>query len=143
MSESIAPRITVVTLGVSNLVRSVAFYRDGLGWASEGIIGTEFPDGAVAFFTLAGGLRLALWPRKSLARDAGVAQGAPSQTELSLGYNVTAIGEVDRVFALAVAAGAIAIKEPTPTFWGGYAGYFADPDGHLWEVVYNPDLLPE
>ena len=143
MSESIAPRITVVTLGVADLERSVAFYRDGLGWATEGIIGTEFPDGAVAFFALAGGLRLALWPRESLARDAGVAQGAPSPTELSLGYNVTAIGEVDRVFAAAVAAGATATKEPASTFWGGYAGYFADPDGHLWEVVYNPDLLPE
>ena len=143
MSESIAPRITVVTLGVADLERSVAFYRDGLGWATEGIIGTEFPDGAVAFFALAGGLRLALWPRASLARDAGVAQGAPSPTELSLGYNVTAIGEVDRVFSVAVAAGATAVKEPAPTFWGGYAGYFADPDGHLWEVVYNPDLLPE
>ena len=143
MSESIAPRITVVTLGVADLERSVAFYRDGLGWATEGIIGTEFPDGAVAFFTLAGGLRLALWPRESLARDAGVAQGDPSPTELSLGYNVTAIGEVDRVFSAAVAAGATAVKEPAPTFWGGYAGYFADPDSHLWEVVYNPDLLPE
>ena len=143
MSESIAPRITVVTLGVADLERSIAFYRDGLGWATEGIIGTEFPDGAVAFFTLAGGLRLALWPRESLARDAGVAQGAPSATELSLGYNVTAIGEVDRVFSAAVAAGATAVKEPASTLWGGYAGYFADPDSHLWEVVYNPDLLPE
>jgi len=143
MSESIAPRITVVTLGVADLERSVAFYRDGLGWATEGIIGTEFPDGAVAFFALAGGLRLALWPRASLARDAGVAQGAPSPTELSLGYNVTAIDEVDRVFSVAIAAGATAVKEPAPTFWGGYAGYFADPDSHLWEVVYNPDLLPE
>ena len=143
MSESIAPRITVVTLGVADLERSVAFYRDGLGWATEGIIGTEFPDGAVAFFTLAGGLRLALWPRESLARDAGVAQGAPSATELCLGYNVTAIGEVDRVFSAAVAAGATAVKEPAPTLWGVYAGYFADPDSHLWEVVYNPDLLPE
>ena len=110
MSESIAPRITVVTLGVADLERSVAFYRDGLGWATEGIIGTEFPDGAVAFFTLAGGLRLALWPRASLARDAGVAQGAPSPTELSLGYNVTAIDEVDRVFSVAIAAGATAVK---------------------------------
>ena len=143
MSESIAPRITVVTLGVADLERSVAFYRDGLGWATEGIIGTEFPDGAVAFFALAGGLRLALWPRESLARDAGVALGAPSPTELSLGYNVTAIDEVDRVFSVAIAAGATAVKEPAPTFWGGYAGYFADPDSHLWEVVYNPDLLPE
>ena len=143
MSESIAPRITVVTLGVADLERSVAFYRDGLGWATEGIIGAEFPDGAVAFFALAGGLRLALWPRASLARDAGVAQGAPSPTELSLGYNVTAIDEVDRVFSVAIAAGATAVKEPAPTFWGGYAGYFADPDSHLWEVVYNPDLLPE
>ncbi len=143
MSESIAPRITVITLGVADLPRSVAFYRDGLGWHTEGIVGTEFADGAVAFFTLAGGLRLALWPRASLARDAGVAEGLPSPTELSLGYNVATIGEVDRVFSAAVRAGATATKQPAPTFWGGYAGYFADPDGHLWEVVYNPDLLPE
>lgn len=137
------PRITVVTLAVDVLTRSVAFYRDGLGWPTEGIIGEELEHGAVAFFDLAGGLRLALWPRASLAHDAGVDLAPPSSTELSLGHNVANPGEVDSVFARAVAAGATVVKPPAATFWGGYAGYFADPDGHLWEVVFNPQPLPE
>ena len=136
------PRITVITLAVDDLDRAVAFYRDGLGWPTEGIVGREFPDGAVAFFDLAGGLKLALWPRGSLSRDAGVELGARSPTELSLGHNVRSAAEVDAAYRRAVAAGATGIKEPQPTFWGGYAGYVQDPDGHLWELVYNPDLLP-
>lgn len=132
------PRITVLTLGVDDLEAAVAFYRDGLGFPTEGIVGKEFAHGAVAFFDLEGGVRLGLWPRGSLAEDAGVPKGPRSPTELSLGHNVRSREEVDRVLAEAAAAGAEVIKEAGDTFWGGYAGYFADLDGHLWEVVWNP-----
>jgi catechol 2,3-dioxygenase-like lactoylglutathione lyase family enzyme len=136
------PRITVITVGVDDLERAVRFYRDGLGWPTEGIVGAEYPDGAVAFFRLEGGLTFAVWPRGSLARDAGILPTPPSATELSLGHNVRSREEVDRAWERALAAGATPIKPPGPTFWGGYAGYIADPDGHLWELVYNPDLVP-
>lgn len=136
------PRLTVLTLGITDLERSVAFYRDGLGWPTTGIIGTEFEDGAVCFFDLAGGLKLALWPRASLARDAGIKVGAVSRTELSLGHNVRTRAEVDAAYERALAAGATAVRPPHDTFWGGYSAYIADPDGHLWELVFNPDLLP-
>lgn len=132
------PRITVITLGVEDLPRAVAFYRDGLGWASEGIIGEEFEHGAVCFLDLEGGLRLALWPRASLAHDSGVPLAAPSPTELSIGHNVASAAEVDAAMEDARLAGASLILPAHDTFWGGYAGYFADPDGHLWEVVWNP-----
>lgn len=136
------PRITVITLGVSDLERSVAFYRDGLGLPTEGIIGGEFEYGAVAFFRLQEGLRLAVWPRTSIARDAGVPLQPPSATELTIGHNVANRGEVDALMAQAERAGAQIIKPAKPTFWGGYAGYFSDPDDHLWEVVWNPQLIP-
>ncbi|MFA7250159.1 MAG: VOC family protein, partial [Dehalococcoidia bacterium] len=129
------PRITVLTLGVADLRRAVAFYRDGLGWPTDGIIGEEFEHGAVAFFDLHGGLRLALWPRASLAHDAGVPLVPPSATELSIGHNVSSRAEVDAAMEDARRAGASIIQPAHDTFWGGYAGYFADPDGHLWEVV--------
>ena len=132
------PRITVITLGVEDLRRAVAFYRDGLGFPTGGIIGEEFEHGAVCFFDLDGGLRLALWPRASLAHDAGVPLGAPSPTELSIGHNVASKVEVDAVMEEARLAGAAIIQPAHDTFWGGYAGYFADPDRHLWEVVWNP-----
>lgn len=136
------PRITVITLGVDDLHRSLAFYRDGLGLATEGIIGQEFENGAVAFFDLQSGLKLAVWPRKSLATDAGLPLGAASATEISLGHNVSSRAEVDEVMAQAQLAGAVIVKPAQDTFWGGYAGYFQDPDGHLWEVVWNPGMLP-
>ena len=132
------PRITVITVGVDDLERSFNFYRDGLGLKSEGIIGKEFEHGAVAFFELQRGLRLALWPRKSLAHDSGLPLGAPSATEFSLGHNVSAKAEVDAVMAQVRGAGAVIVKSAQETFWGGYAGYFQDPDHHLWEVVWNP-----
>lgn len=134
------PRLTVLTLGVDDLERAVAFYRDGLGWPTRGIVGTEFAHGAVAFFELAGGLKLALWPRASLAADTGLAAQAPSATELSLGHNVDSAAEVDALMRQAAQAGARTVKPAQATFWGGYAGYFQDPDGHLWEVAYNPHL---
>lgn len=132
------PRISVITLGVDDLARALRFYRDGLGLASEGIIGTEFEQGAVVFIDLQPGLKLALWPRRSLAHDAGLPLGHRSSTELSLGHNVASQAEVDVVMAQAQAAGAVIVKPAQATFWGGYAGYFQDPDGHLWEVVFNP-----
>jgi catechol 2,3-dioxygenase-like lactoylglutathione lyase family enzyme len=136
------PRLTVLTLGVADLERSVAFYRDGLGWPTAGIIGSEFEDGAVCFFDLAGGLKLALWPRTSLAKDAGVTADPPARTELSLGHNVRSATEVDVAYERALAAGATPVRPPHATFWGGYSAYIADPDGHLWELVFNPDLVP-
>ena len=127
------PRITVLTLGVDDLERAAAFYREGLGFATDGIVGTEFEHGAVAFFDLHGGLRLALWPRTSLAHDIGRRATPPS-----IGHNVGSRAEVDEVMGEAARAGAAIVKPAGETFWGGYAGYFQDPDGHLWEVVWNP-----
>ena len=132
------PRITLVTLGVSDLECAVAFYRDGLGWRTKGIIGEEFEHGAVAFFELESGLKLALWPRSSIAADTGLAQQAPSATEITLGHNVSSEAEVVAVMQRAELAGARIVKVAGPTFYGGYAGYFQDPDGHLWEVAFNP-----
>jgi uncharacterized protein len=134
------PRITVLTLAVDDLERAVAFYRDGLGFGTKGIIGAEFENGAVAFFDLQPGLKLALWPRRSLAADSGLPLQPASATELSIGHNVDSRAEVDTVMAQAQRAGAAIVKPAQPTFYGGYAGYFQDPDGHLWEVVFNPGL---
>ena len=131
-------RITLVTLGVDDLERAVAFYRDGLGLATQGIIGTEFEHGAVAFFELESGLKLALWPRKSLAADSGLPLQPASSTEFSLAHNVASQSEVDAVMQQAERAGARVVKPAQPTFYGGYAGCFLDPDGHLWEVAFNP-----
>jgi uncharacterized glyoxalase superfamily protein PhnB len=136
------PRITLLTLCVDDLERAVRFYRDGLGLPTPGIVGQQFEHGAVAFFDLAHGLRLALWPRASLAHDAGLPVGPRSATEFSLAHNVATRAEVDAVLQQAQGAGAAIVKPAQDTFWGGYAGYFQDPDGHLWEVVFNPDLLP-
>jgi len=137
------PRITVITLGVDDLQRAVAFYRDGLGLATEGIVGQEFEHGAVAFFELQSGVRLALWPRESIAHDTGLAVSPPSSTNFTLGHNVTAKAEVDAIMLQAEEAGAEIVKRAQDTFWGGYAGYFKDPDGHLWEIVWNPQMLPD
>lgn len=130
--------VTVITLGVDDLTRALAFYRDGLGFACEGIVGTEFDHGAVVFIDLQPGLRLALWPRASIAHDSGLPLGPPSATNMTLGHNVASKDEVDAVIAQAAQAGATLVKPAHDTFWGGYAGYFQDPDQHLWEVVWNP-----
>jgi catechol 2,3-dioxygenase-like lactoylglutathione lyase family enzyme len=135
------PRITLLTLGVDDLDRAVAFYRDGLGLPTKGIVGREFEHGAVAFFDLENGLQLAVWPRADLAYDTGLPQTPVSSTEFSIGHNVNDRAEVDAVMAQAAAAGAGIVKPAQPTFWGGYAGYFRDPDGHLWEVAWNPQLI--
>lgn len=137
------PRITVITIGVDDLARSLRFYSQGLGLATEGIIGQEFEHGAVAFFDLQAGLKLAIWPRQSLAYDAGLPLSAPSPTEFTLGHNVSSRAEVDAVMEQARKAGAVIVKPAQATFWGGYSGYFQDPDNHLWEIVWNPQLLPQ
>ena len=137
------PRISLITLGVDDLERSLRFSRDGLGLETEGIIGTEFENGAVVFFELSGGLRLALWPRASIAADSGLAVAGAAPGNVTLAHNVGGEAEVDAVMAEAVAAGARVVKAAAKTFYGGYAGYFADPDGHVWEVAFNPAMLPE
>jgi len=138
------PRITLITLGVDDLERAVRFYRDGLGLETQGIVGAEFDYGAVAFFDLQAGLKLALWPRTSIAHDTGIAPVSSSPTGFTIGHNVSSKAEVDAVMDQATAAGAAVVKPAHDTFWGGYAGYFQDPDGHLWEVAWNPQwVVPE
>jgi hypothetical protein len=134
------PRITVITLAVEDLERALCFYRDGLGLETEGITGTEFNHGAVVFIDLQAGLKLALWPRDSLVHDTGLPAGKTSPTEISIGHNVSSRAEVDIVMDQARAAGAVIIKPAQDTFWGGYGGYFQDPDQHLWEIVWNPQF---
>ena len=136
------PRVTVLTIGVDDLDRALRFYRDGLGLHTDGIVGEEFEFGAVAFFSLQPRLQLALWPRKSIAHDCGLEVSAPSPTEVTIGHNVSSKAEVDAVMKQASDAGATIVKAAQDTFFGGYAGYFLDPDRHLWEVVWNPQLLP-
>lgn len=133
------PRITVITLGVNDLEQSLHFYRDGLGFATEGIIGQEFEYDAVVFIQLQDKLHLALWPRKSISHDSGLSITTASSTEMTLGHNVSSKAEVDAVMDQAKSARAVIVKAAHDTFWGGYSGYFQDPDGHLWEVVWNPE----
>ena len=132
------PRVTLITLGVDDLERAVEFYRAGLGFTTAGIVGREFEHGAVAFFDLEGGLKLALWPRESIAHDSGLPVQPPSATEFTLAHNVGSKAEVDAVMEQARAAGAHIVKAAADTLWGGYTGYFQDPDRHLWEVAWNP-----
>jgi catechol 2,3-dioxygenase-like lactoylglutathione lyase family enzyme len=132
------PLVSLITLGVDDLERAVAFYRDGLGWPTKGIVGADIPDGAVAFFRLDSGLKLGLWPRSSLAADSGLPLQPRSATEFSLAHNVDSEAEVDAALALAERAGGHVVRSARKTAWGGYAGSFQDPDGHLWEVAFNP-----
>lgn len=136
------PRITVITLGVDDLQKAVDFYQQGLGLHTDGIVGKEFEHGAVAFFELQSGLKIAVWPRKSIAHDTGISVSPSSPTEFTLGHNVSSKAEVDAVMQQAKTAGATIIKPAQDTLWGGYSGYFQDLDKHLWEVVWNPQLLP-
>jgi uncharacterized protein len=136
------PRISVLTVAVADLERSLAFYRDGLHLPTEGIIGREFEHGAVAFFDLSGGLKLAIWAHDDIVHDTGLPKQPIGPTSFTIGHNVGTRGEVDEVTRAAAAAGAKIVKAPAETFYGGYASYFQDPDGHLWEVVWNPDNLP-
>jgi uncharacterized glyoxalase superfamily protein PhnB len=136
------PRISVFTLSVADLERAVAFYRDGLGLPTDGIVGREFAHGAVAFFDLSGGLKLALWAQDDVAHDTGLTKTPASPTSFTIGHNVGLREEVDGVLELARQAGAEIVKPAQDTFYGGYAGYFRDLDGHVWEVVWNPQMLP-
>jgi uncharacterized protein len=134
----VRPRIKVITLGVNDLEQSLAFYRDGLGLPTEGIIGEEFEDGAVVFFHMNDDLILALYPKDALAKDAKVATGASGPGEFSLGHIVGSREEVDALMQQAQQAGAHISDPAHERFWGGYSGYFQDPDGHLWEIAWNP-----
>lgn len=135
------PRISVITLAVDDLDRSLAFYRDGLNLESPGVIGTEFqgddtqPAGAVVMFELRDGLILALYPRTELAKDAKVALAPPKPGEFSIGHIVETRADVDAVLAQARSAGATLTEDAHDRPWGIYSGYFQDPDGHLWEVI--------
>lgn len=125
------PRLTLVTLGVSDVARARAFYEK-LGFRAS-----SASQDSVAFFD-AGGVVLALFGRAALADDAHVPDGPPGFSAVSLAHNCASESEVDRVLAEAIAAGARLLKPAQKVFWGGYSGYFADPDGHLWEVAFNP-----
>lgn len=141
-------RIDVITLAVADLDRAHAFYRDGLGLSSRGVLGTEFPGdeltpaGAVAMFELGGGLVLALYPRTELAKDANIASEPPRSGEFSIGQIVASKAEVDALLSQAQAAGATITDRAHDRPWGIYSGYFRDPDGHLWEVIWNPRAAP-
>jgi len=124
-------RVTLITLGVADLDASRSFY-ERLGW-KRSVAAAE----GVAFFQ-AGGVVLALYPRTDLARDLGVAFDPPAACPISVAQNVRSRDEVDRILAEAVAAGAKLLKPGADVFWGGYVGYFADPDGFTWEVAWNP-----
>lgn len=137
------PRIKVITLAVSDLERSLAFYRDGMGLATQGIVGTEFEDGAVVFFNMNDDLILALYPKAALAKDAKVSVSPPSPAACSIGHIVKSKEEVDAVMKQAEKAGARVTDPPHDRFWGGYSGYFQDPDGHLWEIAWNPQWRVE
>ena len=135
------PRISIITLGVDDLERALTFYRDGLGLPTRGIVGTEYPHGAVVFFDLLNGQKLAVWSRKDMAHEAKVPLGPRSATECSLGHLVHSIAEVDALDQ-ARQAGAVVTDPPHDAFWGGYTGSFQDPDGHLWEIAWNPEMDP-
>jgi uncharacterized protein len=127
------PKIGLITLGVADLERSLAFYRDGLGLPAH----DYDPEAGVVFFELEGSW-LAIFPREELAKDAGVPAEGAGFRGITLAHNEPTREGVDAVFAEALAAGATSVKPPQDAFWGGYTAYFADPDGHLWEVAYNP-----
>ena len=136
------PRVSIITIGVDDLERAVRFYRDGLGFPTGGIVGIEYEHGAVAFFDLVNGQKLALWARKDMAHEAKVPLGPRSATEFSLGHLVQRKAEVDALVDQARSAGAIVTDPPHDAFWGGYTGSFQDPDGHLWEIAWNPEMVP-
>ena len=128
----VEPRITLVTLGVEDLPRAVTFYRDVVGWTPA-----SDQDG-VAFFDL-GGFILALWPFTDLAADIGIAvDGRATSDGVALAHNARSREDVDAIFGQLEERGARIVKPPVETEWGGYSGYFADPDGHHWEVAFNP-----
>ena len=131
-------RIHILTLGVNDLNNSLKFYQDAFSWQTQGIVGTEFEKGAIVLFDLDNGMRISLYERKNLAWDSGLKQQPESATDFSIGHFVNSEKEVYLIMKQAEKAGAEIIKPAQKTFWGGYGGYFRDPDGHLWEIGYNP-----
>jgi len=131
-------RIRVPKLAVGDLDRSLAFYRDGLGLPTEGIIGQEFEHGAVVFIHMNDDLILALYPTESLSHDARIEATPTRLGAVSIGHVVNSKDEVDAVMKQAERAGAVITDSAQDRFWGGYSGYFHDPDGHLWEIAWNP-----
>jgi hypothetical protein len=127
------PKVSLITLGVRDFAKSLAFYRDGLGFPTHNFTGGE----DIVFFKLEGSW-LGLYPRGKLAEDATISGDGQGFSGITLAHNVASKAEVDAVFAQGLAAGARAVKAPQDAFWGGYSSYFADPDGYLWEVAYNP-----
>jgi catechol 2,3-dioxygenase-like lactoylglutathione lyase family enzyme len=144
----VEPHINVITLAVDDLDRALAFYRDGLGLDTPGVVASEFvgdddnPDGSIVMFKVGGGLTLALYPRSELAKDAHVPFGGPKTGEFSIGQLVSSRDDVDAVLAEAAAAGAAVTDAPHDRPWGIYSGYFRDPDGHLWEIIWNDGPIP-
>ena len=136
-------RFTVLTLGVEDLEKSFKFYHEGMGLASKGVVGKEFEHGDVAFFDLKNGMTLALYGKDNLAWDSHLKKDKRSSTEFSVGYTTRNEAEVDSILEQAKKAGATIARPAQKTFWGGYSGYFLDPDGHLWEIAYNPNLIPQ
>jgi len=140
----VEPRVDVITLAVEDLERALRFYRDGLGFESTGVIGTQWTDeesganGAIAVFKFESGLLLSLYPRSDLAKDAAIPAGPARPGEFSLGQLVQSRAEVDELIEKAEAAGA-AVTTPRDRPWGIYSGYFRDLDGHLWEIIWNPN----
>src|SRR5262249_15349667 len=138
------PRVSVITLAVDDLERALSFYRDGLGLETKGVVARDLVDqetgaaGAIVIFELEGGLILALSPRSELRREAPVPAGPPQSGQFSLGQLVASRADVDRILEQAAAAGA-GVTAPHDRPWGIYSGYFRDPDGHLWEVIWNAD----
>ena len=136
-------KINFITLAVDDLDRSVAFYRDGLGWETEGIVGREFhdevtgADGTIAFFAVEPGLMLGLYERSNLAKDASLPAGPPSTTEFSVGIPAGSQAEVDELLRQAEAAGGTLTAPAHMRPFGVYSGYFTDPDGHLFEIAWN------
>lgn len=131
-------RINILTLGVIDLKKSMKFYQDGLGWKTKGIVGTEFENGEIVLFDLDNGMKLSLYERKNLAWDSKLKSQPQSAIEFSIGYFVNNDKEVDTIMEQTKKEGAKIIKPAQKTFWGGYAGYFQDLDGHLWEIGHNP-----
>jgi len=127
-------RISIVTLGVADLARSTRFY-EALGWQGQEMQETVFFQ--------AGGQAVVLWGREKVAQDVGIDDDGSGFGGIALAQNVRSREEVDAVIAAARAAGATVTKEPAETFYGGYAGYFLDPDGHAWEIAHNPGFTVE
>jgi catechol 2,3-dioxygenase-like lactoylglutathione lyase family enzyme len=127
------PKIGIVTLGVRDFAKSLAFYRGGLGFAPH-----NYKDGEEHVMFRLEATWLSLYPRDKLAEDAGVPDDGYGFSGITLAHNVKSKAEADEVFAHAVSAGAKPVKQPQDVFWGGYSGYFADPDGYLWEIAFNP-----